>query len=167
MARLQCTTVIKRDRERPSTIGWWVEPNMSVFFFQRGAVCRRRNYKLDLNKQTAAAWPPLQELFGGCCSRCLLAFSCCSVQAQSQQSAHRHVLYRVHNSKPCYHARPHMHCILPNDNSSKRINIYGVHSDVGRVILAVTAYGCGREDFSLGWKTRRYKYRGIVKQTNN
>lgn len=111
-----------------------MEPNMS---FLRGAVCRRRNYKLDLNKQTAAAWPPLQELFGGCCWRCLLAllqplffFS----QTQSQKSAHRHVLYRVHDThsttaKPCYHARPHMHCILPNDNSSKRINITHIRSE--------------------------------------
>lgn len=70
MARLQYITVIKRDSERPLTTGWWAEPNMS---FLRGAVCRRRNYKLDLNKQTAAVWPPLQELFGGCCWRCLLA----------------------------------------------------------------------------------------------
>ena len=86
MARLQCTTVIKRDSERPLTIGWWVEPNMS---FLRGAVCRRRNYKLDLNKQTAAAWPPLQELFGGCCWRCLLAL----LRAQSQQSVHTGMFY--------------------------------------------------------------------------
>lgn len=50
MERLHGVTVIKKDSERPLTIGWRTQPNMPL-----SAVSRRRNYKLDLNKQTAAA----------------------------------------------------------------------------------------------------------------
>lgn len=48
-------------------------------------------------------------------------------QAQSQR-AHASVLYieqeRAANAAPCYHARPHMPCILSNDKSGEGINIH-------------------------------------------
>lgn len=47
------------------------------------------------------------------------------VQAQRQR-AHAGVLdiERAANAAPCYHARPHMHCILSNDKSSERKTIH-------------------------------------------
>lgn len=123
MARMERTTLIKWGSERPLTIGWRAEAKVP---FLRGAVCRRCNYKLDLNKQTAAAWPPPPPFMAVCWL--MLKMSACfdaHFQAQSQR-AHKSLLYieRAANAAPCYHARPHMHCILSNDKSSKRINIH-------------------------------------------
>lgn len=118
----QCATVMKRDSEHPLMIGYWTEPKTS---FRRGAACRRCNYKLDLNKQTAAAWPPLH----GCLVADARDVSLLLLHAfkRDHKRARTSMFYieRTTRTAPCYHARarPHMHCVLSNDKSRERINI--------------------------------------------